>query len=194
MLDMRAHGESGGRRFSSWLASRDVLAAVEFLNKRTEVDAGRIGALGLSSGAYAALCAAAQTEDIRALFLDGVGLGRTSDALHPMLKEFRPNFFMTPLNWMYFAMIDVLTSGQGERPIRKLVEDSMPRAIIFVAAGLDPFEPALAERYAGLGGDSDSVSYWVTPDANHVGGMFTHPEEYAEKMLGFFDRFLLEAQ
>ena len=36
MLDMRSHGDSGGDKWSSWLAERDVLAGLSYLQTRPE--------------------------------------------------------------------------------------------------------------------------------------------------------------
>jgi alpha-beta hydrolase superfamily lysophospholipase len=56
-LDMHGHGASGGARFhvdmGEW--SADIRAALDFLGRCPLVDAGRLGAFGMSSGGTAAL-------------------------------------------------------------------------------------------------------------------------------------------
>ncbi len=68
-VDMHGHGESGGERFyvdmKQWIA--DVRAAVEFLSHHPQVEAGRIGAFGLSSGGTAILEAALVEPRLKAL-------------------------------------------------------------------------------------------------------------------------------
>jgi alpha-beta hydrolase superfamily lysophospholipase len=68
-VDMHGHGESGGARFyvdmEQWVA--DVRAAVEFLSRHPRVEAGRIGAFGLSSGGTAILEAALVEPRLKAL-------------------------------------------------------------------------------------------------------------------------------
>jgi alpha-beta hydrolase superfamily lysophospholipase len=68
-IDMHGHGESGGARFyvdmPQWVA--DVRAAVEFLSTHPRVDAGRIGAFGLSSGGTAILECALVEPRLKAL-------------------------------------------------------------------------------------------------------------------------------
>lgn len=69
LLDMHGHGASEGRPYhvsmKEWAA--DLAAALDFLEKRSDVDAGRIGAFGLSSGGTAILEAAVDDPRFRAL-------------------------------------------------------------------------------------------------------------------------------
>jgi len=68
-MDMHGHGESGGERFfvemDQWVP--DVIAAVEYLSRHPQVEAGRIGAFGLSSGGTAILEAALIEPRLKAL-------------------------------------------------------------------------------------------------------------------------------
>lgn len=69
LLDMHGHGASEGRPYhvsmKEWAS--DLAAALDFLEKRSDVDAGRIGAFGLSSGGTAILEAAVVDPRFRAL-------------------------------------------------------------------------------------------------------------------------------
>jgi len=63
-LDMRGHGASEGNRYGcdedQWAA--DVVAAMDYLEARPEVEQGRFGLVGLSSGGTAVLRAAARPD------------------------------------------------------------------------------------------------------------------------------------
>jgi dienelactone hydrolase len=189
-IDMRAHGESGGGKFSGWDSDREVMAAVEYLRKQEGVDQDRIGAIGLSAGANAVLYAAARSEEINAVLVDGTGLGRTEDALGPMLPELRPLFFMTPVNWVHYKMLELISGVKAAPPIKEQVQLIAPRPGMFFAAGLDDLEPAMARRYATLEGEK--AEYWVIPGVEHLGGINAHTEEYLDRMLDFFDAHLPE--
>ncbi len=68
MFDLRNHGESaadGGMTFG-YMEANDLLGALDYLKERSEVDAGRLGVVGFSIGANAALYALSRTGDIRA--------------------------------------------------------------------------------------------------------------------------------
>jgi alpha-beta hydrolase superfamily lysophospholipase len=68
-LDMHGHGKSGGRAYqidmNEWVA--DIRAACDFIVKNEALDAGRIGAFGLSSGGTAILEAAVVEPRLKAL-------------------------------------------------------------------------------------------------------------------------------
>jgi len=63
-LDMRGHGASEGNRYGcdkdQWTA--DVVSAMDYLETRSEVERGRFGLVGLSSGGTAVLRAAARPD------------------------------------------------------------------------------------------------------------------------------------
>jgi alpha-beta hydrolase superfamily lysophospholipase len=69
LLDMHGHGSSGGEAYhikmKEWVA--DLIAAMDFLETRNDVDASRIGAFGLSSGGTAILEAAVVDPRLKAL-------------------------------------------------------------------------------------------------------------------------------
>ncbi len=69
LLDMHGHGESGGRAYHvsipEWTA--DIIAAIDYLQTRPDVDGARISAFGLSSGGTAILEAAVVDPRLKAL-------------------------------------------------------------------------------------------------------------------------------
>ena len=68
LYDTRSQGESEGDLYTwGWDAHQDVIAALDYVQHRSEVDSGRIGVLGLSAGAAIALRAGAETHDIAAV-------------------------------------------------------------------------------------------------------------------------------
>jgi pimeloyl-ACP methyl ester carboxylesterase len=72
-LDLRGHGESGGRSTSvPWRLDDDLDAALDWLEARPDVHGGRIGALGVSLGGEVALQLAARRTDLRAVVAEGV--------------------------------------------------------------------------------------------------------------------------
>lgn len=189
-FDLRAHGESGGQLFTGMMdIGLDVQGAVDFIQSQPEVDQDRIGALGLSVGANAILFASAQGAPIQALIADGTGMARTEDALEPMLPEIRPVFFGTPLNRNYHLFIDVFSQKPPPPPVKEIVPKIAPRPILFIAGEAEWLEPALAQRYAVAAGENASV--WLAPGATHLSAIFDHPKEYGQRMLSFYDEYLL---
>lgn len=185
-IDMRAHGESEGDLYPGpWWAYQDILAGIDFLLAKEEVDPQRIGALGLSAGANAVIQAAAENENISALFVDGTGMNRTSEALNPVLPEIRPYLITTPLNWNYHQFISIFSKKPLGPAIKELVPRVSPRPIYFVAGSTDKIEAALASRYQAAA--TENAQLWIIPDADHLGGIDLHYDEYTRRMVEFFD-------
>src|SRR4029078_10782069 len=67
LYDARGRGESeGSPNAQGWTWQTDVSAALDFLSHRKDVDPGRIGGLGLSTGADVLLEAGAEDPRLRA--------------------------------------------------------------------------------------------------------------------------------
>ncbi|MBI9047675.1 MAG: alpha/beta fold hydrolase [Anaerolineaceae bacterium] len=81
LYDQRALGESTGEKsYMGWKEGEDLLAVVKYLDEREEVDAEKIGAVGLSGGGHIALNAAyLAPEMFSALWVDGVQVQSVKD-------------------------------------------------------------------------------------------------------------------
>ena len=74
LFDRRGEGESqGDPNAFGWDASNDMRAAVAFLQRRPDVDNGRIGGIGLSVGGETLLQTAAESNGLKAIVSDGAG-------------------------------------------------------------------------------------------------------------------------
>lgn len=190
MFDMRAHGESAGKRFGGpEAAALDVEAAFRFLVNRQDVPPERIGALGLSAGAGAALYAAADGVPLQAVIAEGVGMAGTADALAPMLPEIRPLFFGIPLNRNYHRFVYLFAGRKPAPPLKEVMAgvDHMP--ILFIAGGAEWLEPALARRYADRAGEAARL--WIAPESTHLRAIYDYPEEYRSRILAFLEPALM---
>lgn len=188
MVDMRAHGASGGDRFpAEWESELDMLAATDYVRQRPDVQPGRIGALGFSSGGHAVLYGAARSQDIRAVIAEGASNSRAEDIF--ALPEVRPLWFMAPLPWLADRIVELLSGVSAAAPLKTVVTRIAPRPLLLIAGGQTPYEAPFALRYAASAGPSAQV--WVVPEAGHVGGLSARPEEYAQRMTSFFDAHLM---
>src|SRR5207342_2587655 len=74
LFDQRGEGRSDGDPNAlGWSAEKDLDAAIAFLAARPDVQAGRIGGLGLSVGGEALLQTAAHNSSLRAVVSEGAG-------------------------------------------------------------------------------------------------------------------------
>ena len=181
LVDMRGHGNSGGKTYTSCLAKEDVTSAVRYIQEQ-EPEA-LIGAYGLSAGAHTSLCAAAVIEEIQAVFADGVTFGRIEDILFPRAQSFKPYNLLVPAYWTLSVSKDMF-SGYREPPIQELVKEISPRPIYFLAAGNDILEPDQVHRYITFASPESSI--WVAPGVSHGEAFAAYPEEYTRRMAEFF--------
>jgi uncharacterized protein len=186
LFDLRAHGESGGTVFPVTNASPDIAAAMVFLRSRKEIDPERIGAVGLSLGANVILKAAAEDATLKALVVDGASTNKIDDLL-PLPPQYRLMYVAAPMWWVADRMGEWM-SGVPATPLVVLVERIAPRPILFIS-GNDAEEQFMNRRLYEHAGPTAQL--WELPDTAHVGGIFTHLEEYKQRVLTFFDIALL---
>ena len=91
VYDPRGMGHSGGTVNSyAWGWDKDADAAVKFVKSQPDVEDGRIGALGLSSGADAAIDYAGRRHDLRAVVADGAAAIGYEDIKEYIVQVARP--------------------------------------------------------------------------------------------------------
>ena len=84
LFDRRGEGRSEGEPNAwGWGGEADVKAAIDYLQRRPDVDADRIGGIGLSVGGEMMIEAAAETDELKAVVSDGAGArSYNEDKLH----------------------------------------------------------------------------------------------------------------
>ena len=70
-----------------------------------------------------------------------------------------------------------------------LVPRIAPRPTLLIWAPNGGNQETMNPVYQRLIGPSAEI--WSIPDARHIKGLQTHPEEYERRVVGFFDRSLL---
>jgi pimeloyl-ACP methyl ester carboxylesterase len=183
LFDLRAHGESEGD--TTTFGGNDVLGAVDYLQKRPDVDPQCIGALGISLGGLVIVQAAAGTDDIRAVVADGTGPALFQDMPRP---EKLGDWLWVPFDWVWFATL----KRQGVTPAIPVVE-ALPRLaptplFLISGAGKRHERRAMQMYYAAA---AEPKALWEIPEAVHAGGWTAHPEEYEARIVSFFDQALL---
>ena len=184
-LDLRGHGESGGRtnRFG-WRGTRDVRAAAAYLQEQPEVTA--VGGLGLSLGGEVLLGAASGVPALRAIVADGA-TQRSLDELRALPSE-RPllrNFTARVM----FATVQLLSGDDPPSPpLLASMTQAEGTAFLLIAAGSDAQEVDFNTLFAETVGARATL--WVAPDASHTGAFKRYPDEYERRVTGFFDAVL----
>ena len=187
LFDRRGEGESEGDPNSwGWGGTRDLQAAVAYLERRPDVRDGRIGGLGLSVGGELMIETAATTPGLKAVASEGAGIRSLREALEtPGNAKWIPSVFK--------AIETVATATFSNRTpppnLKTLVTKLAPRPLLLMYSG------------HGQGGEIDlnpvfhraagpTATLWQIPGAGHVGGIRAQPAEYERRVIAFFDAAL----
>ena len=186
LFDRRGEGASeGDPNAFGWAGTRDLEAAISFLQARPEVDDDRIGGLGLSVGGEMLLQAAAETSDLKAVVSEGAGVRSVREAVHLAGGERLISSWLSGLSTMGTA---VFTNDLPPRSLTDLsAEISTPVFFIYATPGqggesLNPTYYEAAEQ---------PKEVWAA-EGGHTGAITAEPDEYERRVVAFFDRALLE--
>lgn len=187
MYDERASGESGGdHRSYGWEDGPDVLGAVDFIRERVGKEQIPIGIAGCSMGGQIALQGGIQSPEIDAVWSDGPGIIRSADnapaqnVVHVLVKI---------SNHMLDAMYVQKLGIPAPPPMIDQIHKIAPRPIMLVGGGTEKgvlgSEAPRIEHYASFAGPNAQT--WIIEEATHCDGPVQRPEEYARRLVEFFD-------
>jgi uncharacterized protein len=192
IFDRRGEGESDGdpNPYAWDDGEKDLLAAIEFLKDRPDVEPGRIGGIGLSVGGETFLQTAAHSDDLAAVVSEGA-TARTGSELDSVPGS--------PLGQVMFNR--VITAGtavfSNSSPPQNLIEQVdqiAPRAMFLIyAPNVDNGdEERFGRAYYREAGRPKAI--WGVPEAGHVGAQDARPREYEQRITRFFDQALRREQ
>jgi hypothetical protein len=187
LFDRRGEGESeGDPNTLGWEGERDVQAAVAFLRGRPDVDPERIGGIGLSVGGEMMIEAAAESDGLHAVVSEGAGIRSLEEAL---LLEGAGK--LESVQFAFFTLGTALFSNDAPPPsLEDLVSRIAPTPLFLVYATHGQGGEELNPNYYEAAGEPKEI--WEMTTASHTGGIEAEPEEYERRVVGFFDRALLE--
>jgi dipeptidyl aminopeptidase/acylaminoacyl peptidase len=186
MFDYRHRGESDGAAITMGLREQgDLLAAIDFLAERPEVDADRLAAFGMSMGGVVSILVAARDERIRSLAVEAPYA--TFDAITTRAIRHYSHLPSYPLG--------DLSRWVLERRLGASLEDANPSAVV-ASISPRPIFVIACERDAVVGCDeterllasaAEPKRFWFIEGADHARGWQQAPEEYERRVVAFFD-------
>jgi fermentation-respiration switch protein FrsA (DUF1100 family) len=185
-FDLRGWGQSQKSRFSlGQNETRDVLGAVDYLKGRA---IERVGVIGFSMGGAAAILAAAQDREIRALVEDSgyENAREIVDLKLPRLSHL-PEVFTPGVVLMTKILFGI--DLNSVKPIRE-VGKIKPRRVYFIHGEVDTTIPVEHARRLFQSAANPADDLWIVPGGRHVKSYLTHREEYLERVGKFFGREL----
>ena len=189
LFDRRGEGASDGDgNMFGWGGTRDIEAALDFLEARPDVDPGRIGGLGLSVGGELMLEAAAADPRLAAVVSEGAG----TRTLAEELIDFSPTTVIRGFHTMVAKHLGIrLFSNESPPPsLIDVLPRVAPRPVLLIWATDSRNREAINTLYRQLIGPS--ATSWPMSDVDHMKGLQTRPEEYERRVLAFFDAALLD--
>ena len=184
LFDWPGCGESTGN--TTWGASdrAALVAALDFTEKQPEVLPGRIGVFGFSMGTLVAVQVAALDSRVHALFVTGA----FADPDRPLAYQFRRwgPFSAWPAVWAaHLAGMDL--NGRRPADVARLIS---PRPIFIVGGSADDIVPPDNAR-ALYDSAREPKSIWIVDGAHHGEYAAVAGDEYAKRLVRFFDQALL---
>jgi hypothetical protein len=190
LFDRRGEGDSEGEPNSwGWGGTKDIKAAVAFLQRRPDVERGRIGGLGLSVGGEMMLDAASDTKSLAAVVSEGAGARMFTEEMDTELSG-AEKATMAVSAWLKQASIAVFANQSPPTNLKDLVPKIAPRAMFLIAAPNAPTGEDLNRGYYKAAGEPKTL--WEIPESKHVGGLTARPAEYERRVTRFFDDALLQ--
>lgn len=206
-FNFRGHGESDcepGYTPRQWLTEREVhdlrgalALARDWLRERGLPQ--EVGLFGISRGACAAILAAAEHPDVRAVVCDGAySTDRTIEyfmrrwayifaRVRILYENHHPYFWM----FMRWTLIQLASRRFGCTfpSVVKAITRMDPRPMLFIHGEKDSYLPVELSRilYALA---PQPKTLWVAPGAKHNQAVCLHPDVYARLTVAFFDRYL----
>jgi uncharacterized protein len=181
LYDSRGRGESEGTPNAwGWGWERDVEGALDFLTSRPDVEDGRIGGLGLSTGADVLIRVAPEHRALRAVVSDGATAASFADRTATFGYDAE-----TPVYWT-MLMAGRILSGYSPGPrLEESVSRVSPTPLFLIAAGGFPTEIDFNRHYADVA--REPFTYWELPAVGHTAAVRERAEEYERRVIAFFD-------
>jgi uncharacterized protein len=185
----RGRPPSGGRYVTvGALEQKDVVSVVNYAVGRSDVDANRIGILGISMGGASAILAAAKDKRIRAV-VDDSGFSDGPRVIATAFEHFvhLPAFPFAPIT------VAIADSRAGiditrVRPVDVVAEIS-PRPLLIIHDQGDPV--ALADNslrnFAAAG---QPKQLWLVPGSGHADAQIIAKSQYQSRVTSFFEAAL----
>lgn len=194
MFDFRGAGESGGKYLTfGGREHLDLVAAIEFLKHRPGMNLDKLGVLGFSMGGVVAMLKAADIPEIKAMVINST-FARFKNVITSNMKDYFKGIPFFPVGWLVILVIRFRTGiwFTDINPILKVnALKQLPMMVIHGAHDRKvPLEDALEYHKAAPW----LKEFWLVRQADHDDLYEVSKEEYDEKVINFFRRYLLVDQ
>ena len=173
VFDSRNHGSSDPDEFSSMPKfAEDIIASIDFLEKKPDLNLNNLGVIGLSMGGAATIYAASKDDRIRKMITVGAFAHPASIMKREIQKKHIPYF---PFIWLFFNYVQykIGTSFEAIAPINNI--GKVKGNILLVHGELDDVVPLEEAKSMEQIGNSTLVKLWAISGKGHS-NCHEHPE------------------
>lgn len=191
LFDGRGCGQSDGWGIALGAReSDDVIGAVHYLQRRSDLTNKHYGALGVSLGAGSVLLAAAREPALAAVVADSAWADERPQLDRMGSVPVGP--FALPVLPYEPALVDALIGARLEDTSpRAVIGHIAPRAVLLIHSADDQNTTTPlageAQLYAAAG---QPKQQWIAPSGGHAGALPAHRTDYQQRVLSFFARYL----
>ncbi len=206
-FDFRGHGESSseeGYQPRQWVSDReidDTLGAIAFVEDYLESQnlPIELGMFGISRGAGAAIIASMHNPAIKAIVTDG--LFSTDLTIEALMKKWasifakvrfvyenHPPIFWRFLRWVVFIFVHRQFNCYYPS-VKKALIHMTPRPIFMIHGQRDSYiSTEQAKHLFSL--LKEPKELWIVKSAKHNQAVIVEPQQYKQKTIDFFDKYL----
>ena len=184
MYDQRASGESDGdSRSLGWRDIPDLKEATAWLTGQSNIQ--KIGAYGCSMGGAISLAGAVGVPSIVAI---------AADAPSPLeWYENLPQFslqdpFGRPITALYYSMVMLRARAMPPSSTVEAVQNYGKRPLLLISTGQEGEFSRVSTYFDAARGPK---THWNIPNSSHCAAPSTHPQEYEQHLVEFFNTALL---
>lgn len=191
LFDFRGHGRSAGDYTSFGFHERkDLLGAIDFLWTKSITS---VGVIGFSLGGVVGIDTAAVCEQIVAVIADGAFVELRSTLARGAHERGLPVWLVRLLGPFTLWLAGRRVGGNLEESDPIIWVDKIaPRALFLIHGERDKYVSTdQVRRLYDVAGEPKEL--WIAPQAQHREADELYPEEYRERVLSFFDRYLAPA-
>ncbi len=181
----RVLGQSKGKVRWDGQARRALVAAVDWLASRPEVDPRRIGGLGFSMGGFVLTQVAAEDSRLRAVVLEA-----PPPSFEDYLQEHDTHwgYLSEWAGWLAMHNAGLLDPAHASV---KVIARIAPRPVLLLSGTKDTEVPSrlVSKLYNAA---RDPKALWIVEGAEHGNYFAVAAAEYTQKLTGFFTTNLLQ--
>ncbi len=190
ITSIRAHDYSEGEQITFGMNEvRDMEAWYQYLISRDDIDPDKIGILGNSYGGMLVIQYAAQNENIKAVVAHSA-FSSLNDTVETSINHFAdlPSFPFAPLIVFWAERESGFTTDDIDTT--QYIPLISPRPVFLMQGGADvAISPDSGQKLYDAAGEPKEL--WFDPALGHVDFDKTYPEEYEQRVVEFFDTYLL---